>query len=98
MRNKSKTSVEILEERDALHARVFELEASLLKVQGEIEHALRHPEQHFISLCRIRTVVRGALPDSTVVSPDASEREIPGPPISSTRPTLPLVKTTRSAS
>ena len=92
MRSKPKTSVDILEERDALHARVLELEATVAKVRAEVEHALRHhPETQFLTLCRIGSVVRQALPRSG----DAPESEVPGPPISKVRATASADRVTR---
>lgn len=93
MRSKSKTSVEILEERDALQQRVLELELALVKVGEEIEHALRHPEAQHLTLCRIGTVVRRATPNPT----GASEDEFASPPISKTRPTVPSKSTRECA-
>jgi hypothetical protein len=93
MRSKSKTSVEILEERDALHARVVELERSLTKVQAEIEQALRHPEIHFLTLCRIEAVVRAQLRRRIETSDDL----LPGPPISKTHPSMESAEERRHA-
>lgn len=61
MRSKSKTSVDILIERDALHARVLELELALSTVSAEVEHALRHPDAQPLALHRIGAAVRGAV-------------------------------------
>jgi hypothetical protein len=91
MRSKSKTSVEILEERDALHARVVELETTLAKVREEVEHALRHRDVDFLTLCRIGAVVRGAV----LISPDASESDLPRAPISKIRGTTSDVRVAR---
>ena len=71
MRSKP-TSIDIMHERDALRVRVQDLDEALGQIAGEIEHALRHPELHFLALCRIASLVRGTRACS--------------PPISSTRP------------
>lgn len=90
MRNRSRTSDEILEERDALHARALELEATLVTARDEVEHALRYPEMSFLAICRLRAIVRRAVPEAA--QPDD---EIPGPPISNVRPTSEKTRASR---
>lgn len=58
-RTSAKTSIEILEERNALHARVEELERALQRIDHEVDHAFRSPDVHFLAMCRIAAVVRG---------------------------------------
>jgi hypothetical protein len=59
---KSKTSVEILFERDALQERVTALEGALLAVRDEVEQAAHHPHVQLLALRRIGAVVRKAVP------------------------------------
>ena len=78
MRSKPKTSVDILNERDALRERVDELEATLATIHVEIERALRHGQVHLSALRLIDATIRDAL--------------LEGPPLSKTRPTLVAVQ------
>jgi len=57
--NRTKTSWEIFAERNALEARVAELEAAIAIVRRETEHALLHPETCVLALSRIESVARG---------------------------------------
>lgn len=60
MRSRMKTSVDILRERDALDARVRELEKVLAATHAEIDDALRHPQRHHETLRRVATLVARA--------------------------------------
>jgi hypothetical protein len=57
----AKTSVEILEERNGLAARVDELEHALATIRAEIARAREEPAIGFTTLCRIESVVDRAL-------------------------------------
>jgi hypothetical protein len=59
----AKTSIDILNERNALRARVEELEAALAAVERETDHALAAPEIGFLTLCRIGAVARRVVRD-----------------------------------
>lgn len=57
----TQTSTEIFHERNALQARVEELEAAIRTVKRETEYALQLPVVSVLTLCRIRTVARLSL-------------------------------------
>lgn len=57
-----KTSVDILRERDALAAELREAEALVSAIREDAEHALRHPEIAFLTLCRIAARLRRTAP------------------------------------
>lgn len=61
MNQRAMTSIDILRERDALRARIEELEEAMRRVVEETDHALANPERTFTSLCRVSTVSRHAL-------------------------------------
>ena len=73
--HRAKTSTEIFAERNALEARVEELEAAIAIVRHEAEHALFHPETCVLAVSRIDTVARGV----------SGEPRVQEPPESSTR-------------
>jgi len=56
-----KTSIDIMNERDAFRARVDELEAALRTVQRETELAFRYSEIQLLTMCRIACVARRAV-------------------------------------
>jgi hypothetical protein len=56
----AKTSIDILGERNALRARVEQLEEAMRAVVRETEYAIQLPEVSLLTLCRIRTLVRHA--------------------------------------
>lgn len=58
---RTKTSIDIMNERDVYRARVRELEAALTKVRRETELALRFSDLHFLTLCRISCIARRAV-------------------------------------
>ena len=66
---RTKTSVDIMNERDAFRARVNQLEEALKIVERETELALRYSELQFLTMCRIACVARRA------VGEDADSRE-----------------------
>lgn len=55
---KPKTSIDILHERDGLAIELRDARATLEVVREETEHALRHPEIAFLSICRIAARLR----------------------------------------
>ena len=57
----TKTSVDILEERNGLTARVESLEHALATIKAEIARAREEPAIGFTTLCRIESVVDRAL-------------------------------------
>ncbi|MDB4937617.1 MAG: hypothetical protein JWP87_4589 [Labilithrix sp.] len=57
--SRPKTSIDILEERNALRERLAELEESVARISAETEQALRNPELSVLTLCRIATIARG---------------------------------------
>jgi hypothetical protein len=58
---RTKTSVDIMNERDAFRARVGELEAALKTVQRETDLALRYSEIQLLTMCRIACIARRAV-------------------------------------
>ena len=70
--NRAKTSTEIFAERNALQARVEELEAALAIVRRETEHALFHPETCVLAVSRIESVVRAVTKDPPIQEPPMS--------------------------
>jgi hypothetical protein len=62
---RTKTSVDIMHERDAFRARVSQLEEALKIVERETELALRYSELHVLTMCRIACVARQAVGDDT---------------------------------
>jgi hypothetical protein len=56
----TKTSIDLLQERDALLERNADLERALATIALEIEHAFEHPEIQHLVLCRIATLVKRA--------------------------------------
>lgn len=60
---RTKTSIDIMNERDAFRARVGELEAALKKVQRETELALRYSEIQLLTMCRIACIARSVVGD-----------------------------------
>ena len=83
MRSKPKTSVDILNERDALRERVDALETTLAMIHVEVERTLRHGHMHVSALRLIDATIRDAL--------------LEGPPLSKTRPTLVSTERPRQA-
>lgn len=59
--SRTKTSVDILDERNVLRVRVHELEAQMVAIRRETDHALRIPEMSLLTVCRIRTIARRAM-------------------------------------
>ena len=55
---KSKTSVDILRERDALEAKLRDAVAALDAIRDEAEHALRNPEIAALAICRVVALLR----------------------------------------
>jgi hypothetical protein len=60
-RTPHKTSIDILHERDALLARVEELEKAMAAIGHEADHSLRFPQIAFLATCRMGALARGAL-------------------------------------
>jgi hypothetical protein len=60
----SKTSVDILHERDSFRLRVNELEAALKRIVDETEQALRTPELSLLTLCRVSSLARLAIEET----------------------------------
>jgi hypothetical protein len=58
---RTKTSIDIMNERDTYRARVRELEGALTKVRRETELAMRFSDIHFLTLCRISCIARRAI-------------------------------------
>lgn len=58
---RTKTSVDIMNERDEYRARVRELEAVLKAVRHETEMALEHSELQPLTICRISCIARRAV-------------------------------------
>ena len=58
---RTKTSVDIMNERDAFRDRVGELEAALRTVHRETELALRYSELQLLTMCRIACIARRAV-------------------------------------
>lgn len=59
-RARAKTSVEIMQERDALDARLRDVEEALDAIESEAERALRRPELASLALRRVAAMVRRA--------------------------------------
>ena len=62
--SRTKTSIDILLERDTLRARVEELESAMAQIRRETEKPLGDPGGAVITLCRIDTVARGVVADA----------------------------------
>jgi hypothetical protein len=60
---RTKTSIDIMNERDAFRARVGELEAVVKTIQSETDLALRHSEIQLLTMCRIACIARRVLGD-----------------------------------
>ena len=58
---RTKTSIDIMNERDAFRARVDELEEALKAVQRESDLALRYSQLQLLTMCRISCIVRRAV-------------------------------------
>lgn len=61
----AKTSIDILHERDALHAKLDMLRASLIRIREEVRSACGQPEVAFLTVCRIGSVVERAMDESS---------------------------------
>ena len=64
---RTKTSIDILNERDSYRDRVAALEAALRTVQRETELALRYSEIQLLTMCRIACIARLAVGEDSEV-------------------------------
>jgi hypothetical protein len=62
---RTKTSIDIMNERDVLRARVDALEAALMIIQRETTLALRYSEIQMLTMCRIACIARRAVGDES---------------------------------
>lgn len=70
----AKTSIDILRERDALEARIRDLEDALALIGRETEAASLRPNLSFVTLCRIGAIARAVTEDEPTI-PESTERK-----------------------
>jgi hypothetical protein len=67
--HRAPTSIDILNERNALRERVEELEAALRSVERETSHALEHPSLSLLTICRIGNIAARAAEGTSASTP-----------------------------